>query len=161
MQNPSTQIHLRSTQSGVAYLGLLLVITLLSIAAMATARVYSLQERRQAEEELLFIGSEFQAALTSYANASGLGMPRAPKSLNDLLLDKRTSTPRRHLRKIYLDPMTKAADWSVVLDEKGGVVGIHSSSALLPIKMDNFTVKFAQFKSSQSYREWVFAILLR
>ena len=148
-------------QRGIAYLSLLLLVALMAIASLAAVTVTSMIERRHAEEELLFIGSQFQSALISYANSTPPGMSRNPRNLGDLLIDRRSSLPRRHLRKIYVDPMTKTSDWGLVFAADGSIIGVHSNSVLQPIKVDFFPTHFAHFKSVGQYRDWIFSGTLR
>ncbi|MFZ6640831.1 type II secretion system protein [Undibacterium sp. TC4M20W] len=144
-------------QNGMAYLGLLLSVALLSIAALATMQVHSLMQRRAAEEDLLFIGQQYQQALLSYANASPLGVLRAPASLNELLRDPRYPMPRRHIRQLYLDPITLQADWGLILSPDGkGIIGIYSKSERAPIKLAQFPATLKGFENKKSYQEWVF-----
>ncbi|MFZ6680636.1 type II secretion system protein [Undibacterium sp. Tian12W] len=144
-------------QNGMAYLGLLLSVALLSIAALATMQVHSLMQRRAAEEDLLFIGQQYQQALLSYANASPPGVLRAPASLNELLRDPRYPMPRRHIRQLYLDPITLQADWGLILSPDGkGIIGIYSKSERAPIKLAQFPATLKGFENKKSYQEWVF-----
>ncbi len=145
-------------QRGIAYLSLLLLVSLMAIASLASVTVTSMIERRQAEEELLFIGSQFQSALISYANSTPPGMPRNPRNLDDLLVDRRSSLPRRHLRKIYVDPITKTTDWGIILAVDRSIIGIHSMSNQKPIKIDHFPTQFMYFKGAAGYKDWVFRI---
>lgn len=143
----------------MAYLGLILSLALMSIAALATMQVHSFMQRRVAEEDLLFIGQQFQQALISYANATPSGMLRAPTSLDDLLRDPRYPQPRRHLRQLYPDPMNLQDDWGLVLSPDGkGIIGIYSKSDRVPIKIAQFPVSLRDFEGKKSYREWVFKV---
>jgi len=143
-------------QKGMAYLSLLLILALLAIAASASMTVASLAQRRAAEEELLFIGTQFQMALRSYANATPQGGARYPQSIDDLLKDARGPVIRRHLRKNYVDPLTRKNEWGQVLGASGGIVGIYSLSAEKPIKVAEFPEHFRRFNQAASYRDWVF-----
>jgi hypothetical protein len=62
---------------------------------------------------------------------------------------------KRHLRKIYLDPMTGKADWGLVKIQ-GRITGIYSTSTLVPFKQKGFNVADASFSGLRRYREWVF-----
>ncbi|MFZ3002506.1 MAG: type II secretion system protein [Undibacterium umbellatum] len=151
------QARSKGVERGMAYLGLLLSLALLSIAALATMQVHSFMQRRAAEEELIFIGQQFQQALSSYANATPSGALRAPPSLNDLLRDPRYPKPRRHLRQLYPDPMNLEGDWGLVLSPDGkGIVGIYSKSERTPIKIAQFPASLRGFEGKKSYQEWVF-----
>jgi type II secretory pathway pseudopilin PulG len=144
-------------QSGFTYLGVLITVAMISLIATATLQVGSIAQRRVAEEELLAIGTEFRAALLSYAESTPAGHLRSPKSLEDLLKDKRFSQTRRHLRKIYVDPLTGKAEWGLVMAPDGsGIIGIYSLSEDKPIKIGNFEPLYQSFSDKPSYRYWVF-----
>ncbi len=133
------------------------MVAIIGIATTATLQAGSALQRRAAEEELLAIGFEFQQALTSYANATPPGKKRAPESLQDLLKDPRYPNIRRHLRKVYPDPMTGNEQWGIVpAADGGGVAGVYSLSEKAPIKIGNFDPAFAGFEGKSSYREWKF-----
>ena len=82
-------------------------------------------------------------------------MGRYPESLDDLLEDNRGLVTRRHLRKIFVDPMTGRSEWGLVR-VGGRIVGVHSLSDAIPVKQANFDVDFLEFESAQSLRERVF-----
>jgi type II secretory pathway pseudopilin PulG len=158
---PSTR-EIKSRQQGIcqgfAYLALLIVLALLSISVFATLTIFSLQQKRDAEEELLAIGMELSAALTSYANTTPVGGRRYPSNLQELLRDTRTPIIRRHLRKIYIAPITKQVNWGLVMSTDGtGIIGVYSRSNARPIKIKGFPSIFKQFEGqSNSYQDWVF-----
>lgn len=78
-----------------------------------------------------------------------------PASLDELLKDERFPGIRRHLRKVFVDPMTGKAEWGLV-QVSGRIVGIHSLSAAVPIKQAGFEGDEQTFTGAQSYSEWVF-----
>jgi type II secretory pathway pseudopilin PulG len=144
---------------GFTYVGLLIMLAIIAVAATATLQLGAIAQRREAEEELLAIGSEFRNALLSYAVATPAGQPTAPQTLDDLLKDPRYPTPRRHLRKLYGDPLTGKAEWGVMhtLDGKG-IAGVYSLSTQRPIKIGNFAPEFQTFTGKDTYAGWVFQI---
>lgn len=145
--------------SGFTYLGLLILVAIIAIASVATLHLGATVQRRVAEEELLEIGAEFRTALISYANATPVGQRRAPQTLQDLLKDPRYPSIRRHLRKLYADPLTGKEEWGILEAIDGsGIVGVHSLSDAQPIKIDNFEAPFREFAGKTSYREWKFII---
>ncbi|MFC3110102.1 type II secretion system protein [Undibacterium arcticum] len=143
---------------GFTYIGLLIFIAIIGVASAATLRLGSVLLRRAAEEELLDIGEEFRQALISYANASPVGPPGAPRSLQDLLKDPRYPRPVRHLRKLYADPITGRTEWGTLEAVDGnGIVGVYSLSDAKPIKIENFDPMFQDFAGKTSYRDWLFS----
>lgn len=150
-------------QHGFTYLGLIILVTILGLTATAVLRVGVLQQRRASEQELLMIGREYYDALQSYANATPAGQQTYPARLEDLLLDPRFPGVRRHLRRIYVDPLTGSREWGVQVGAAGGaqgITGIYSLSEEKPIKIDNFDPPFVQFHGKNSYRDWVFTTMV-
>jgi type II secretory pathway pseudopilin PulG len=146
---------------GFAYLALLIAIAVIGAVAAGTLQLGAILQRRAAEEELLSIGSEFRRALISYASATPAGQPSAPPTLQALLKDPRYSNIRRHLRKLYVDPLTGSEQWGTVMSIDGkGIVGIYSLSAAVPIKIGNFETQFLSFTDKTSYADWVFRAVM-
>lgn len=149
----------QSRHDGFTYLGLLIFIAILAVTSAASVKVGALVQRRAAEEELLAIGHEMRIALISYANATPAGQMKQPTSLQDLLKDPRFPNPRRHLRRIYPDPITGTVDWGYLYAANGrGIIGIHSLSLATPIKLAQFDSEFAGFEGKTSYAEWLFFV---
>lgn len=143
-RGPSASLILRRQQDGFAYAGTLFIVAILSLASTASLQLGSVLQRRIAENELLDIGAEFQRALQSYANATPAGQARAPAALQDLLKDPRYPQLKRHLRKLYIDPLTGKANWGTVPAADGrGIGGAYSIADGRPIKNANFGPPFA------------------
>lgn len=147
----------RRAPAGFTYLGVVLMMAVMSVAAVATLRLGAVMQRRAAEQELLAIGNEFRDAFISYANATPPGKPRTPPSLDALLKDGRFPNLRRHLRRVYVDPLTGEAAWGLIQAVPGpGIMGVYSLATGRPIKIGNFDVKFQDFEGKTSYAEWKF-----
>lgn len=149
-------------QAGFAYLLLLLSLAVISIAAGAAIALGATTARRNAEQQLLDVGAEFQQALRSYAampagTSGSIGL-RGPRSLEELLKDARVPGVSRHLRKIYGDPLTGKAEWGLVTDSEGFILGVYSLADGRPIKQTGFDLQFASFEQADTYRQWVFGL---
>jgi hypothetical protein len=118
----------------------------------------SLLQQRANEEELLFIGRQFAAAFRSYYESSPAGNRQFPARLEDLLKDPRYPGVRRHLRRIYPDPMT-GRPWVLVAAPEGGIMGVHSVSEGAPLKVANFESEFAGLEAKKRYSDWVFGFV--
>ena len=140
---------------GFTYIGLLLFIAITGIGLSVAGINWQYQTRAEKEKQLLFVGAEFRNALNSYYASTPDAAKVYPLSLNDLLLDKRMPNIKRHLRKIYLDPITGKADWGFVT-QQGRIVGIYSPSTLVPYKKKGFDAAEAKFSGAKNYREWIF-----
>lgn len=144
---------------GFTYLSLIIVVAIIGMVAATGLKLGSVVQRSLLEEELLHIGAEFSDALQSYADATPAGQPRQPPSLKELLRDPRFPGVRRHLRKIYVDPMTGSAEWGIVyLADKVGVVGVYSLSEAQPVKIGNFPSRFQGFSGKSHLSEWKFTL---
>ncbi|MEW6759654.1 MAG: type II secretion system protein [Pseudomonadota bacterium] len=147
----------KAHQGGFTYLGLIVFVFIIGLVGAATLKVDALLRRAQLEKELLETGAQFSAALDSYAKATPRGQPRAPLTLEELLRDKRFPNPRRHLRKIFIDPVTGKAEWGLVrAGESGPILGVHSLSQATPLKQANFDGRFAGFENRDYLSEWKF-----
>ncbi|CAN7724512.1 type II secretion system protein [Duganella sp. LjRoot269] len=140
-------------QRGFAYLWTLMLVAFMGVGLTIAADLYATAMRRDKERELLFIGHEFRHALESYVKANG--QSQYPLTLDDLLKDPRFANPRRHLRRLYADPVTGKPEWSLIL-QQGRIVGIHSTSPLRPIKQDNFHDDDAGLAKKSRYADWIF-----
>lgn len=147
----------RARQAGFTYLGLIIFVFIIGLVGAATLKVGALLQRAQAEYELLEIGAQFSAALKSYADATPRGQPPQPKTLDELLRDQRFPSPRRHLRKIFVDPVTGKAEWGLVTQGEGGrIIGVHSLSQAAPLKLANFDSRFRNFENREHLSDWKF-----
>ncbi|MEG0043861.1 MAG: type II secretion system protein [Massilia sp.] len=148
----------RGRQAGFTYLGLIIFVTIIGLVGAATLKIGALLQRAAAEEELLDIGAAFSAALDSYAAATPQGASPYPPSLKELLKDPRVPGVRRHLRKIFVDPLTGKAEWGVVYlgDGTTGVVAVHSLSTAKPLKIANFDSRFAGLDNADTISAWRF-----
>ena len=144
-----------SNDSGLTYIGLLIFIAITSIGLSVAGISWQYQVRSEKEQELLFVGGQFRAAIYSYYASTPSAAKVYPASLNDLLLDNRFPNIKRHLRQIYNDPMTGKPDWGLV-KQQGRIVGVFSRSLLVPFKHNSFKYVGVKNTDAQSYRDWVF-----
>jgi type II secretory pathway pseudopilin PulG len=146
-----------SRNRGFTYLGLLIIVAVMGVGLAATGTFWSHAAQREKERELLFVGHQFREAIASYYLHSP-GITNAyPKTLDDLVEDKRFPTPQRHLRRIYADPLTGKAQWGLVEVPGGaGIMGVHSLAEEAPIKTGNFEARDAAFEDAKTYADWQF-----
>jgi type II secretory pathway pseudopilin PulG len=144
-------------QEGFTYVGLLLLLALASTALAGAGTLWSIESRRDKEAELLFVGEQFADAITSFREHTPAGqMERFPRRLEELLDDKRWPFTRRHLRQVFVDPMTGSREWGLVRGPGGEILGVHSLAEGQPLKRGNFPGRFAAFAQAASYRDWRF-----
>jgi type II secretory pathway pseudopilin PulG len=145
-------------QLGFTYMGLLMVVAIAGIGLAGVGIVWHQDAQREREKELLFIGDAYRKAITSYYE-SGFGSKQFPASLDDLILDKRSPTIKRHIRKLYADPMvfdsTRDKPWGLVL-QQGQIVGVHTLSEDKPVKKSGFSAGDEVFAEAEKYSDWKF-----
>ena len=111
-------------QEGFTYLGVLLAIALIGVGLVAASEVWTTSARRQRMEQLEWVGQQYVQAIGSYYESTPGRVKVYPKSLQDLLQDNRYVTMRRHLREVYVNPMTGRVDWRLVMTAEGGLSGV-------------------------------------
>jgi type II secretory pathway pseudopilin PulG len=134
-----------------------MTVVVMGLMLTSVGRVWSTTAQREREEQLLFVGHEFRSAIGGYFAQRG----RYPETLQDLLGGSDSSLPKRYLRRIYFDPMTRAADWQLIAGPGGGIMGVASMSRLAPIKRTNFDLADAGFTDATCYCEWQFVYVPR
>jgi type II secretory pathway pseudopilin PulG len=142
-----------SKQQGFTYLGLLFAVVIMGLMLTVVARVWRTTVQREREAQLLWVGHAYRMAISSYF---ALGH-QYPATLQDLITDERFPVPKHHLRRLYPDPLTGRADWTLVLTpSQSGIQGVASSSQNAPIKRDGFEFVDGTFKDSDCYCQWKF-----
>jgi hypothetical protein len=111
---------------------------------------------RDKEEELLFRGEQYRAAIGRYYLAIP-GRNQYPQSIDDLLKDNRTAQGRRHLRHKYPDPIT-GEEYEVIREQARGnrITGVFSKSDKAPLRKTGFREPYQDFEGKDKYSEWKF-----
>ena len=142
--------------AGFALLWVLLLVALLSLGLTAAVKVEATAVQREKERALLAVGRQFRSAIASYYESQLAGRTREyPASLEDLLKDNRVPGVRRHLRQVFVDPMTGKAEWGLVM-VGGRIAGVRSLSEDVPIKQAGFEPEDMGFAGKQKLSEWAF-----
>jgi type II secretory pathway pseudopilin PulG len=142
----------RRASGGFTYIALLVAIVLIGAALASVGEVWAVQARREREVELLWRGDAIRQAIRTYVTFGA----RFPMELQDLVDDQRAPQARHYLRRIYEDPMTGAADWTLIRGADGGIMGVSSSSQARPIKRKGFADLDASFEDADCYCSWAF-----
>jgi len=147
-----------SNQQGAILLMVLITVALMGLMAGIAGSSWQTIVQRAKEADLLWKGNQIRQAIGSYYEASQAGgaTPKTfPSELDLLIKDPRFLETKRHLRNLYLDPMT-GEDWDIVKDPSGQIVGVRSRSDKKPFKQDDFAEENKKFAGQQSYRDWQF-----
>ena len=143
-----------AAEAGFTYIAILIAVAIFGVGLAAAGVIWHTAAQREREAELLFVGHEFRKAIQAYT-ARGAGL--YPRTLPDLIEDRRYPNIQRYLRKIYVDPMTGRAEWGLVRAPDGGILGVHSLSDERPIKTANFDLVDQEFEGKSKYSEWIFS----
>jgi type II secretory pathway pseudopilin PulG len=143
----------RGGQGGFTYLGILVLVVLIGLMLAGAGEVASTQARREREVELLFIGHQYRNAVERYVRTNR----RWPVALADLVQDTSGALTNQHfLRRLYPDPITRAADWTLLPAPNGGFMGVASVSAQAPLKHAGFDAADVDFDKAEKYSDWTF-----
>jgi type II secretory pathway pseudopilin PulG len=123
-----------SRQQGFTLAGALILIAVTGAGMAAYGEMASHAAQREKEQELLFVGNQFRQAIGAFYEGTPGAAKQFPKKLEDLLQDQRYPVVRRHLRRIYADPMTGKPAWGLIQAPEGGIIGVYSLSAAQPVK---------------------------
>jgi type II secretory pathway pseudopilin PulG len=143
-------------QQGFTYVALLIATAVIGIGLAATGTVWSQAALRDKERELLAVGAEMRAAIARYYERTPGTVKAYPRTLEDLLKDPRFPNVQRHLRRIYVDPMTGKAEWGLVAAPGGGVMGVYSLSGREPLKRAGFAAGDQELSRALHYSDWRF-----
>jgi len=145
-----------SGEKGFTYPAALALIVIVSVSLMVVQKQWSTIVKRDREKELFFRAGQIVQAIGSFYNASSKGSQQYPRSLKVLLKDNRSLGLKRHLRKIYKEPMTEDGQWGIIYDGRGGIKGVFSKSMTEPLKKGNFPEIYKSFENKKRYLEWKF-----
>ncbi|MDH3998477.1 MAG: hypothetical protein OET90_06520, partial [Desulfuromonadales bacterium] len=140
---------------GAILLVLLVMVVVLGLGAAMAGQTWRSTMQQAREDELLWRGEQYRKAIASYYNVKHGPQQMYPAKLEHLLKDPRFPGVVKHIRKIYLDPMT-GQDMVLVKDPAEKIIGVRSSSDLEPFRKDGFTKELEKLKDKSSYSEWEF-----
>jgi hypothetical protein len=103
------------------------------------------------------MGNQFRQAIGAYYERTPGAGKRFPRSLEELLEDRRHAVPQRHLRKMYVDPMTGKPHWGIIQAPSGGIMGVYSLSEAQPIKSRGFAPRDITLADAVRYSDWHFS----
>jgi type II secretory pathway pseudopilin PulG len=141
-------------QRGFTYIGLLFVVMAFGLGLASVAMVWHTAVRRDKEAELLFVGKQYRQAIASYYAS---GQREFPVRLEDLLLDPRFPSVKRHLRRLYPDPLTGTPEWGLVKHGER-IVGVYSLAPGAPLKEVSTGSADDPPMGGSSYSEWKFVV---
>jgi len=146
-------------QRGVTYLMMLVAIALIGVGLAIAGQAYSEQQRRGHEQELVRVGAAFIHAIETYYESSPGTEKVLPQKLDDLLMDNRFAGTRRHLRRVYVDPITGSADWGLVRTPSGAIAGVYSLSEKPTVAKTTLTIAGQRVEFGDRYSDAKFVFV--
>jgi type II secretory pathway pseudopilin PulG len=145
------------SMDGFTYISALVFVAVMGIALNTAGGIWSAAMKREREQELLFAGDQIRKAVESYYKYTPGGRTAEyPPSLEALLKDSRFPTVRRHLRRVYRNPMSRDGKWEYLLDKRGAIRGVFANSQEHPTKKGRFPVGYESFEKASVYADWKF-----
>ena len=143
-------------QQGVILLGVLVAVVVLGLLSTIVVMGWKTQTQKSKEQELLWRGNQYRRAIESYYTFAQQGdQVSLPSRLDNLIRDQRSVTTVKHLRRLYVDPMT-GKDWQTIKNTSGKIIGVKSGSSLEPFKKKGFCEENKAFAGKNKYSEWHF-----
>lgn len=146
-------------RQGFTYIGVLVILAIIMLALGAVSQVWHSVMQRKKEQELLFIGRQFRAAIGKYYVQSGGRYPANLEALlesNDIGVTGAGAKKNWFLRKIYYDPITNQSNWGLIMGPDKRVQGVHSLSEEKPFKTTGFMNADADLDLAEKYIDWQF-----
>lgn len=142
---------------GFTYVWVLAAIALLSLGLAQVGPLWSIQNQRVREAELIRVGTLYAHALAQYRQGSPGSLKQYPTNLDDLLIDGRYGGTQRYLRKLYPDPMVSGRPFELVKDDEGRITGVFSASVEAPLRKEPLDLGVVRLPAARRYSEWVFS----
>ena len=142
-------------EQGFVLIGVLVALTLSALLAVHSGQRLADARQRECESELLGVGEQYRQAIQSYWRESPGGVRVWPTKLEDLVEDRRFPMPRRHLRKLYVDPLSPDSPWGL-LKQGSAIIGVYSQTAGTPFRQTGFGAQQRGFDGAQGYEAWRF-----
>lgn len=142
-------------QTGFVYIAVLVALMLVALATQGVMTSVAQQAQREREDALLRIGQMYVEAIGRYYQASPGVQKQWPRTLDDLLEDKRLISVQRHIRELYPDPISRN-DWTLILAPSGGVQGVASSSMAQPVRSAAIELEGLILAPAVHYADWQF-----
>jgi type II secretory pathway pseudopilin PulG len=156
MQAGNRPLPLRRSQIGYGIVWLLAVVALAGLGLATIGTLWATDAQRERERELVRVGTQYALAITSYYYASPISKREYPRSLDALVEDTRSSPPRRHLRRLFVDPVSAGQPWGLVQRADGGITGIYSQSNERPLIQVQIEFGGLVLPVVEQYRDWKF-----
>lgn len=142
----------RQHQRGSVFIGMQVSVAIVAVMLLEAGTLWSSVMQRERELELLARGGEIRRAIGLYYEHG----KTFPKTLDDLVLDRRLPTIQRYLRRVYEDPLLGTNEWGLIPGPGDTIMGVYSTAKGTPFKQSNFSRENQSFSGQGSYQGWMF-----
>lgn len=146
----------RGSQQGFAYLLVFFALAVVGVGLAAAGTAWSETTRREREDELLRVGTQYAEAIAAYRRNSPGSEKAYPRALEDLLDDRRLVGTHRYMRQLYRDPVTGKPGWGTVRAFDGGIEGVYSLSEATPLRRTAIEAGRIRLAAATRYSDWKF-----
>lgn len=147
----------RSGQSGFTYLMVMALVAMLALSLSVVGPRWADETQRDREQELLKVGALYAQAIKSYYDASPGSLKQYPPDLQSLLVDTRFVGMRRHIRRLYSDPLQPTRPWGVIHGEDGRLRGVFSQDERTPFRRVSLQSDLLDLSAANRYSQWLFS----
>jgi type II secretory pathway pseudopilin PulG len=143
----------RARQHGFTYFMLLWWVALSGVVLAALSQQWRFERQREKEAEMVARAEEIRAAIEAYRQQAPAGQAGAwPRQLSDLVEDRRWPVARRHLRRVWVDPLTGKPEWGLIQGpaNAAGIQGVYSLARSQPIRDPAGIQNYAQWRFEAS-----------
>jgi type II secretory pathway pseudopilin PulG len=113
-------------------------VALSGLMLAALGQQWRFERQREKEAEMVARAEEIRTAIAAYHQASSAGPQRWPLRLSDLVEDRRGPKVLRHLRRVWVDPLTGQPVWGLLRAQAdqadAGIQGVYSLAKARPIR---------------------------
>ncbi len=141
---------------GFTYVWALATVALISIGLSVVGPMWADQARREKEQELLRVGGMYAQAIANYYVLTPGTDKQFPARLEELMQDDRFWGTRRHMRKLYPDPMQPHRPWGLLRNADGRITGVYSQDTAQPFLQAPADIGVARLNVASQYSQWQF-----
>ena len=147
------------SQVGFSYVAVLFLVLVMALGLGMASQPIATGIQREREAELLFVGQQYRQAIASYYRSAPDGVAVLPMTLEELMLDKRFVSPKRHIRKLYADPMTNSMQWGELRNAQNQLTGVYSLASGVPLNSLAAASLAVESAYAGSYADWKFVYI--
>jgi type II secretory pathway pseudopilin PulG len=143
-------------QSGFTYVLVMALVAVVGAGLAAIGPLWATNAQREREAELVRVGLLYAQAIADYRRLAPGSAKPYPPSLDSLVLDNRYVGVKRHLRKLYPDPLMPGRPWGLVRAADGGILGVYSQDEAQPLHQNLADIGLASVQPARRYADWKF-----